>query len=96
MNGLITRTQDATSVKHQEDAKPNVDQNNFQNHFRKEIDHHMKAVNSKDKNEYHQDKYDAKEKGSNQYSGQQNKKKKEDKQKEKVAVKTQKGFDMRI
>ncbi len=67
MNGYITRTQDIGTMKHQEDSKPVVDQQNFQAHFKEEVQANMKNVHHADDSDNHQKKFDAKEKGSNEY-----------------------------
>lgn len=69
MQGQITRAQDFTTVKHNEDAKGLVDQSNFGQQMTRQIEKQTQRVNEKDKTENRQKKFDAKEKGNNQYAG---------------------------
>lgn len=98
MNGMISRTQDFTTIKQNEDNKGMIDQNNFQNQFKQEINHQMNRVQKGDDAKQEQKKYDAKEKGNGQYSGDggKNKKKKEEKPEGKVIIKGKSSFDMKI
>ena len=75
MNGMIQRTQDVGIVKQQEDDKPYVDQLNIQQDVKKEEQKLTKEVHHADDSNQPEYRYDAKEKGRNQY--QQNRKKKE-------------------
>lgn len=96
VNGMIQRTQDVSTLKQNEDNKPMLQQQNIQTQFSKETIHHLKQVNHADDTENQQKRYDAKEKGSNEYVNQQ-KKKKEKKKDGKVIVKSQVGgFDVKI
>ena len=93
-NGSVTRMQDVTQIKHNQDMKGAVDQANFQNTFHKQIDNKMNQVHQSDNAENRQKKFDAKDKGDNEYSGDGGKKRKQDKD-GKVIVKTRGGFDMK-
>lgn len=96
-NGMIQRTQDVSTLKQNEDNKPMMDQQNIQTQFSKETVRHMQQVTHADDAQNHQKRYDAKEKGSNEYVNQQKKKKKEKKKDGKVIVKsTTGGFDIKI
>jgi hypothetical protein len=98
LNGIIQRTQDVGNIKHQEDAKPLVDQQNIQSTVVKEENKLTKQVNHADDANQEDYRYDAKEKGNSEYhgnGGNKNKKKKEETGK--VVVKNQSaGFDMKI
>ncbi|RKJ43550.1 hypothetical protein D7X25_25810 [bacterium 1XD42-8] len=98
MNGMITRTQDYSAMKHNENSKGAIDQNNLQNQFTKTVDQHIKTVHNPDDAQYHQYGYDSKEKGNNEYTGDggKNRKKKKEKNEGKVIVKDKKSFDMKI
>lgn len=97
LNGSVSRMQDITQLKQNEDTKGMIDQTNFQNTFHKEIDHKLNQVHQSDNAENYQKKFDAKEKGSNEYSGDGGKKRRQDKQPDgKVIAKTQGGFDIKI
>ena len=69
MQGQITRAQDFTTVKHNEDMKGLVDQSNFGQQMTRQVERHAQRVNQKDQMENRQKKFDAKEKGSNEYHG---------------------------
>ena len=69
MQGQITRAQDFTSIKHNEDSRPMVDQANFGQQMNKQIDRQVNRVNQGEQPEYHEKKFDAKDKGSNEYHG---------------------------
>lgn len=69
MQGQITRAQDFTTVKHNEDTKGLVDQSNFGQQMTRQVEKQARRVNEKEKAENRQKKFDAKEKGSNEYHG---------------------------
>ncbi len=69
MQGQITRAQDLTTVKHNEDTKGLVDQTNFGQQMTKQVEKQTQRVNEKNRPENRQKKFDAKEKGSNEYHG---------------------------
>lgn len=69
IQGQITRAQDFTNYKHHEDTKGMVEQTNVGNQFAKHIENQVKKVNRGDQPEYHNKKFDAKDKGSNEYHG---------------------------
>lgn len=69
MQGQITRAQDFTTVKHNEDTKGLVDQSNFGQVVTKQVEKQVQRVNQREKAENRQKKFDAKEKGSNEYHG---------------------------
>lgn len=97
-NASVSRMQDVSMIKHNEDAKGMVDQTNFQNTFHKEIDSRVNQVHQSDDAESRREKHDAKEKGKNQYSGDGGKNRNKDKQPGdgRVVVKSQGGFDMKV
>lgn len=69
MQGQITRAQDFTTVKHNEDTKGLVDQSNFGQQMTRQVERQAQRVNEKEKAENRQNKFDAREKGSNEYHG---------------------------
>ena len=96
-NGSVTRMQDVTQIKQNEDTKGMVDQTNFQNTFHKQIDHKLKQVHQSENEENRQRKFDAKDKGDNEYSGDGGKKRQQNKPADgKVIAKTLGGFDMKV
>lgn len=96
-NGSVSRMQDISSIKHNEDTKGMVDQTNFQNTFNREIDSKVNQVHHSDDIESRQQKHDAKEKGKNQYMGDGGKKRVGKKPQDgRVIAKSTGGFDMKI
>lgn len=97
MTGMVTRSQDISLFKQNEDNKPMIDQSNIQVNVQKKVQDQNQQVNNADNAEYHEYRYDAKEKGNGSYQENKNRNKK-DKKKEDgtVIVKQSSGFDMRI
>ena len=96
-NGSVSRMQDISAIKHNEDVKGMVDQTNFQNAFHREIDSKVNQVHHSDDIENRQQKHDAKEKGKNQYMGDGGKKRGEKKPQDgRVIAKSTGGFDIKI
>lgn len=97
-NGTVSKMQDVTTLKHNEDAKGMVDQGNFQNAFHKEIDTRLNQVNQSDAAENRQKKFDAKDKGDNTYEGDGGRQRKKEKEKTdgQVVAKKMQRFDMKI
>ena len=87
-----------STVKQNKDNKPMLQQQNVQTQFAKETIHHMQQVNHADDSDNPEQKFDAREKGSNEYEDRRNKKKKpEGKNSGKVMPKAVRGgFDMKI
>lgn len=69
MQGQITRAQDFTSIKHNDDIKPMVEQENFGQQMVKQIERQASRVNEGKQPEFQEKGFDAKEKGSNEYNG---------------------------
>lgn len=69
LQGQITRAQDFTTIKHNEDTRPMVEQANFGQQMTKQIERQVKRVNEGKQPEYQEKNFDAKEKGSNEYRG---------------------------
>lgn len=69
LNGILTRTQDFTQMKQNEDMKPMMDQSVFQNTMQKNIEKKLTQVKESDETDTYQRKQDAKEKGKNEYQG---------------------------
>lgn len=97
--GTIGRTQDYSIIKQQEDTKVSTEQANIQLQVEKKADEKLNQVRSGDNAELNEKKFDAKEKGSNQYAGDGGKgRKKTAGQFEdgKVILKSTRSFDMKI
>ncbi len=91
----IPRVQDFTTIKHQEDMKAALAQTNLSNQSDKEIQNRAAQVSQTQEAIWQQKKFDAKEKGSNEYKGDGSKKNAK-KPTAQVVVKGQKGFDVKI
>lgn len=91
----IPRVQDFTTIKHQEDTRAALAQMNMNQQSGKEIQKNSQQVNQTQEVMWQQKKFDAKEKGSNEYSGDGGKKR-GGKPTAQVVVKGQQGFDIKI
>lgn len=95
--GTIARAQDFTTIKHNENQKGLIDQSNFQQQFKKEVNERPNQVNRQDNADFHNRKFDAKDKGDNQYSGDGGKnRRKQEEELGKVVIKGRGSFDMKI
>ncbi len=83
IQGQITRAHDMTTYKHHEDTKGMVEQSNVGVQFAKHVEAQLTKVNRGEQTEYQNKKFDAKEKGSNEYSGDGGRRKKKENEKEK-------------
>lgn len=95
LQGQITRAQDFTTIKHNEDTKGMVDQTNFGQQMTKQVEKQSQRVNEQDKAENRQKRHDAKEKGSNEYYGDGGRNRKQEKKESdgKVLLKGVNTFD---
>lgn len=101
LQGTITRSQDYTTIKHNEDNKGMIDQSNFQNQFHRVVENKVTQVHQREDAENANKKYDAKEKGDGQYSGDGGRRRKRNQEKDngldgKVVLKGMERFDMKI
>lgn len=97
LTGMVTRSQDISLYKQNEDNKPMVDQSNIQVNVQKKADEQTKQVRNADNADFHEYRYDAKEKGNGAYQDNRKKGKKDNKKEDgKVVVKQSSGFDMKI
>lgn len=97
LNNAMTRIQEFTAQKHNEDTRGLVEQNQLQTQFNKELTTSMRQVVKSEQTEYQNKKFDAKDKGSNQYSGDGGKRRKKEQLSEgRVISKTESGFDVKI
>lgn len=96
--GMLQRMNEVSQIKQNENAKPALDQTNMLNQFTKETILRTEQVVKKDDVDNEQKKFDAKEKGSNEYyeTNSDEKKNKKDESEGRVFVKGQKGFDVKI
>lgn len=99
LNGAMTGVQDYTTMKHQEETKGALNQTNYMNQFNHKVENKMTQIQSKENLDNQNKKFDAKEKGSNSYSGDggEHHNKKEDKTKSEAKAPYLGGsFDMKI
>lgn len=98
LQGQITRAQDFTNIKHNEDTHASVQQSQIMKSNDKAVELKLHQVNDAEHTENRQKKFDAKEKGSNQYEGDGGQKRKKEAEEDgKVIVKGAKPvFDFKI
>lgn len=77
LNGMIQNTQDASTIRHQENTRPAVEQQNIQVREERKEQNQAQGVNRKENADQLNNKQDAKDKGSNEYVNQRRKRKKE-------------------
>lgn len=94
--GAVTRMQDYSIIKQNEDNKPMTDQVNIGQQVEKQTDRMTKEVHSSDNAEWYNKKHDAKEKGNNEYSGDGGKKRKKQENDGQVVIKSHQSFDIKI
>jgi hypothetical protein len=92
----VARTQDYSTLKHNEDTKGLHDQMNISQQIHKTNDQHAHAVYESDNVDWHNKQPDAKEKGNNSYEGDGGKQRKKKETKEQVVVNGHQGFDIKI
>lgn len=98
LQGQITRAQDFTTIKHNEDQNPQIQQSHLSRQSDQTADLKLHHVNDSEETENYQKKFDAKEEGSNQYHGDggQNRKKKRPVDGQVIVKGPQRGFDLKI
>ena len=101
LNGMIQNTQDVSTIRHQENQKPAIEQQNIQIQEQQKEQSQAKEVQKKDHADNEQKRFDAKEKGSNEYEDRRrNKKKKKPENMPDGSVKIKMtmsgGFDIKI
>lgn len=69
MQGQILRTQDYSTIKHQEDSRADINQANIQQTRQVEENRQFNRVSASSRTEDQQTNSDASDKGSNEYSG---------------------------
>ena len=96
-NGMVPRSQDMSIIKQNEDNKPAFDQQILATKNQEETQQSLKQVKQGDDAENYQKKYDAREKGSNEYEQNRRKGKKKAEKDGKVIPKASMGgFDIKI
>ena len=97
--GSIGRTQDFSVIKQQEDAKEYAQQTVLQTQVDKHAEERLTQVSKTDRSEMAEKKFDAKEKGDNQYYGDGGRRRKQSKETDldgKVMLKGHGSFDIKI
>ncbi|MCI9188259.1 MAG: hypothetical protein HFH84_01290 [Lachnospiraceae bacterium] len=92
----ISRAQDYTTIKHNEDNKVAVDQTNFSDQVQKAVEQNIREVHTSDNAQWRESRPDAKEKGKGEYRGDGGRKRKGKQAQDRVVVKNHGGFDMKI
>ena len=99
-NGMIQRTDDISNIKHQQDSKPLVDQQNIQAQVERKEDAAKHQVRTKDDSSGAENQADARDEGRGLYysSGERNKHKQEEKKESGRVIKKKIGgsFDIKI
>jgi hypothetical protein len=98
-NGMIQRTEDISNLKHQEDSKPLVDQQNIQSQVERKEAAARHQVVKKENSSQAENHADAREEGRGVYYTPSRKKKKEEEKKkpDQVVQKSMRGgFDIKI
>lgn len=98
LQGGIQRTQDIGTIKHNEDVKGNIDQNNFQIQAEKQGEQKANSVNNSEESNQSKNDADTGSGSRNTYAGDggRNRKKKETPKDGIVIVKGVKHFDMSV
>lgn len=91
----ISRSQDYSTIKQNEDNKAVLAQTNGQVQVQKREEQMTREVHSADDTRWAQKEADAREKGNGEYHGDGGRNRKQ-KPKEQVVLKAQKGFDIKI
>lgn len=94
----MMRSQEATQIKHVENQRMQYAQDQSENSFQNLIQHEQSKTTQAAKSDNKEYRYDAKEKGNNQYKGSQGKKNRKDQEEKSKSNKQQKsgGFDILI
>lgn len=91
----VSRSQDYSSIKQNEDNKALTDQTNGMFQVQKTEEQKTREVHSSDNAQWHENKPDAREKGKGEYHGDGGKRRKSQPE-ERMVVKKQGGFDIKI
>ncbi|MEE1343133.1 MAG: hypothetical protein U0L23_10540 [Lachnospiraceae bacterium] len=73
----VSRSQEISKLAQERNQKGTTDQQQFMSHMDKEIRHQSESVVKKSESDLYEKRFDAKEKGSNQYEDKRKKKKKQ-------------------
>lgn len=92
----ITRTQDYSPIKQNEDNRSIVQQTTIGQEQKKDVEQRTREVRSSDNSDWQSKQFDAKEKGENEYSGNGGSQRKKQEHRDRVVVKGHQGFDIKI
>ena len=95
-NGIISRAQDISIIKHNEDSRDDITHLQTQDTFEGERDSYVHTVHNPNDTDEADTHHDAREKGKNEYVDLRDKKKREKKPQDRVIAKSVHGFDMKI
>lgn len=97
-NGMVQRTQDVSTLKQNEDNRPVFEQQVMATKMQKDTQQQLKQVTHSEDAENYKKKYDAREKGSNEYQNNYGKKKKKEEKKDGRVIpkSTLGGFDIKV
>lgn len=95
-NGMISRTQDISIIKQNEDTKSDVTHLQTQNSFENKQDQYIHTVHSSDNTNEPDTHHDAREKGKNEYFENRKKVQKKKEEEDKVIAKSFNRFDISI
>lgn len=92
----ISRANDYSAIKQNEDNKGMIDQGNIADQVNKTTEQKNREVISSDNAEWSDRKPDAREKGSNEYAGDGGRRRKGNAPRERMVVKNRGGFDIKV
>lgn len=92
----VSRIQDYSTIKQNEDNKGYVDQSAIGQQVLRNQEHQMKEVTGQQNADYYDRPFDASEKGDNEYEKRQMTKKNKKKKVEQIVVNGYHGFDIKI
>ncbi len=98
LNSAMTGINDFNNIRHNQEAKAGVDQMTFQDQFDREAEVKRIDVNQSEDANNRQKKFDSRDKGSNEYTGDggKNRRQKEEKPSDGRVIPKYSGFDMKI
>lgn len=95
-NGMISRAQDISMIRQNEENRGALDHMNIQNKIEKKQEENLQTVRNPDDSDRADTRHDAKEEGRNKYFNMRNANKKKQDKKDKVVAKSVHGFDIKI
>ncbi|NLG02899.1 MAG: hypothetical protein GX567_03555 [Clostridia bacterium] len=95
-NGMVSRTQDFSQIRQNEENRNIINQNHYHDTFEREKDQNLKTVRDADYDNQTDTRHDASQKGRNEYLNNGKKGKKKKPEDGKVTLKQPGGFDVKI